>query len=339
MSDRSFKRITPTVEHFLNKTTVIYGKSGSGKTFIIKHILYLLRDHVPFPFIFSASEKNNGNYSTKIVPRNLIFDEIDGSILEGIATLQTKKKQLYQIATRLDVMKRLMKRVASSAELTVIIEFERVRDEMTAKAPFSDTEEALFKSQIVGFISKVYEQRMDALLQLKAQGELDKEECFTLEWFKFNPRIIIVFDDCSTDLSKLKTCATVLEQIFQGRHMNCTTIIGIHDDAMLSPGMRNNVNNSIFTDSLTARRWIDKGKFGKENRTELVGYSDQIRENTDPFTKFWFSGGMPALVEFPKHEPFDATCESVRQFCQLCAPKKSNSIPQWMEGIFKGASR
>ena len=58
-----------TPEHFLRKLTLIFGGSGTGKTTIVKHILFLLKNDIPLMFVISPTNDCNNSF-TNIFPNH-----------------------------------------------------------------------------------------------------------------------------------------------------------------------------------------------------------------------------------------------------------------------------
>lgn len=332
IQDHNFARATLNVDQFIDHSCMIYGKSGSGKSHIIKHILYLLRGHVPNVIVFSQSERNNGAYSRAMVPRCLVHDCVTEELIHGIAERQNKARSIYEHATNLNVLGRIFDRVAGDAHRAIRTQMRGVYDEISAQKIIDEATETAFRAKMVAFYGGVIAPFME---QLREAKDLDEDERFALTWFGFNPKITIVFDDCSTDLSKFKSCADVLEQIFQGRHFFCTTIIALHSESMVLPAMRGNVSLSFFTDPQIARQWATRttNGFPKPKRDVLTRFADQILVNETPNTKMLFAGDQPFLIEVPAHGAFSAVSQEVRDYCALIAKKEKDGIEPWMRQL------
>jgi hypothetical protein len=328
-------RMTLTsAEKFINKSCIIYGRSGSGKSHIIKHILYLLRDHVPNVIVFSQSERNNSAYSESMVPRGWVHDCVTEEMIHAIAQRQGKARRIFESATNLTVLDQLFERIATDRQRAARGELRRIFDEIAARAvTIDEATRTTFQTNMVKFYKSALTPMMSRLM---GADDLNEEERFALKWFGFNPRITIVFDDCSTDLSKFKSCADVLEQIFQGRHFFCTTIIALHSESMVLPAMRGNVSMSFFTDPQMARQWATRTNngFPKAKREVLMRYADQILVSQAPNTKMLFAGDRPYLIEVPGHGAFSAVSAAVREYGEKIAIRREpGGIEPWMKTL------
>ena len=104
---------------YFNKSTVIFGSSGSGKTTIVKHILYLLRDKIPSCFIIAPTNQSNHTY-TGIIPPRFIFSDLNVSFLDRIWERQSDAADLYETICNIKNLKRIFDQIANKAEKDAI---------------------------------------------------------------------------------------------------------------------------------------------------------------------------------------------------------------------------
>ena len=53
-------------KNYLNKTTIVYGRTNSGKSTIIEEIMYLCKDYIPTVFVIAPTNSSNNAYTNKI---------------------------------------------------------------------------------------------------------------------------------------------------------------------------------------------------------------------------------------------------------------------------------
>lgn len=78
------------------RTHLICAKRGSGKSVLIRDLMFHMKSKIPFGLAFSASEEGNGAYG-EIMPKSFIYDDFEPGILEKFVNrqkfmVQTKKK-------------------------------------------------------------------------------------------------------------------------------------------------------------------------------------------------------------------------------------------------------
>lgn len=82
----------------------VVGRRGSGKSVIIKDLLYHKRNKLPFGLVMSGTEAGNG-YFTKFVPEIFVYDDFNGPALEKLLERQkkaAKKGQMPKVFVVLD---------------------------------------------------------------------------------------------------------------------------------------------------------------------------------------------------------------------------------------------
>lgn len=67
----------------------VVGRRGSGKSIIIKDLLYSKRDVLPFGVVMSGTEAGNG-YFGKFIPEIFVYDDFDTASLEKLLERQKK---------------------------------------------------------------------------------------------------------------------------------------------------------------------------------------------------------------------------------------------------------
>jgi len=81
---------------------MLIGKRGTGKTFLVKDLLYYHQD-IPIGVVISGTEEGNGFYG-KLVPKLFIHNEYNSAIIENI--LKRQKQVLKQIKREMESFKK-----------------------------------------------------------------------------------------------------------------------------------------------------------------------------------------------------------------------------------------
>ena len=67
----------------------VVGRRGSGKSIILKDLLYHKRNSLPFGLVMSGTEAGNG-YFKKFIPEIFVYDDFNGPALEKLLERQKK---------------------------------------------------------------------------------------------------------------------------------------------------------------------------------------------------------------------------------------------------------
>ena len=79
------------------RTIVVIAKRNSGKSILVRDLLYHLRDRLPFGMAFSGTEQSNGFYG-QMMPKSFIYDDFDAEATQKLIMrqkymVQNKKKK------------------------------------------------------------------------------------------------------------------------------------------------------------------------------------------------------------------------------------------------------
>jgi len=298
-------------KQFLDRSTVLYGPSGTGKTVGTKAIMKVLCDHIDQVILVSPTEPQNKSYRG-IVPSLVTHHRIwlpsvndskggrDGGMrfFDRIWARQEVATALYRRANDLKALEKLFERVADDPARKSRRKIERYRvrgladirranrgGEMERRIQnfeeqIEKVKQAFFKKHILGSF-----QELDA-------ANLEKDERFSLTHIQFNPRMLIILDDCAADLTPAIVKSPVFRKIFfQGRHSMITAIVACHTPNDLPPGLRKNTFNCLFTDDDTAVSYFSTKTNGFTNamRKRAEAIIEEVFASEDkehPFMKF-----------------------------------------------------
>jgi hypothetical protein len=250
-------------EIYLDKTTLIFGGSGSGKTKIIEEILFLIKDDVP-NFIAVADGNSKGVYTSKL-PERCIKDNLTKAQLIGIWDRQSSITRCCNIANDIKWLESLYRKVADRETENKIKMYDLSYQSISYKIETSSILNfAQKKDQLAQLIETNTKFKRDFYKScirkkadfLKGHQLLDQEK-IVLEYFDMNPKLTIILDDVSDKFQKWmgyfkRNETNPFDSIFfQGRHNNITLIFAAHDDKIVDTEFRKNARNVIFTASQT----------------------------------------------------------------------------------------
>ncbi len=258
---------------FLDKSIILYGASGSGKTSIMINILYAIRNHIAYPFIITKSLASaEANYYGR-VPKGCIKTNISKEWLELFHKKQTIRTQIYKTVNLLANLKIVFDMIespkAKKLEQDIINDAERCiqiignnHDMPFPKKKLLICDIKKTKDNVLVHLYKTviraHKVELEAIF-----NEMTRESKIVITYLDFLPHALLVFDDCAFMFKQWTKESTAIKELFyQGRHIFTTVIVGTQGDTELCPEIRMNANISIFTSSQEVGRSFSKSSNG-----------------------------------------------------------------------------
>jgi AAA+ ATPase superfamily predicted ATPase len=255
----SIKWIYKTYKTFINQTILLYGRRKSGKSTIIDEIMYLCKNYIPVVFVIclSAVSIESSSYSGKI-PNFCIKNTADKEWFMQLMFIQKGRAELYNTANdikNLNTVFNLIKTpYTENIETTIIDKSKSLIQTIqnNTDLPFDK------KREQSGSINKTKEQSLVKLYKncirknkVKLENiihKLNKNEICCVNYLDFNPHLMLILDDCASDLKKWVKNSTEIKEIFyNGRHYYMTLIVTSQDDKEVDSQLRKNAIVSFFT--------------------------------------------------------------------------------------------
>lgn len=278
LSDKTKLHWLPkTYKHYLNRTTIVYGRTNSGKSVIIEEIMKLCKDHIPTIFVISPTNSANNTY-TNTVPPQCIKKELDAEWIERLLTVQRNKSELYINANKLENLKALFDKVADeSAQIMERSTTQKAQNSIVyieeSNMEFSDkkTQKAQILSNRDEMLKKLYKTVIrHNKIALEKISNLNSAQKGTLEFLDLNPNVMFILDDCASTFKKLYKKTTAIKEIFyEGRWYHFTTIISAQDDKEIDSELRKNTTISIFTTAQSATSNFERSSNGYPKHEKL----------------------------------------------------------------------
>lgn len=287
---------------FLNKSTLIYGKTGSGKSTVIYDIFHMLKEYISIPIIFiPKTSANNNDYSSTIISDKFYnFKPPSISILRDIVKKQEKNMIAYSYANDL---KNLIQ-FNNDHRLVNLDELDKLRRDKDRDFPKLKE------------ITKIkYEEKKHALIVASIMSNRRRllslplsEDDKTMAMFAgTNPNIIIVIDDHNTAIKTLmsytnnrsRTDANEIDPVnkilTEGRHLGITFLMITHKVIDIPPSVRGLFKNVIYSDTTD----YSSGNKTTSKELDIVNtiFSEKIEFVTDINGK---SVSLPDVVSIDK---------------------------------------
>lgn len=333
--NKTIKNLPIKSEYFINQTTILYGPSKSGKSVLIVDILHSLRNDIPLVFCVCPTEPQNNTYKG-IIPSPAIRIRTDADALEPFLKELWSRQEIatamYKKASNISILISLYRRVRNSNSdfklqriesflHRTLADIERKISSESRNKEFYFKERDKVKEEVekikISFFKSVLEPYRKGLLKA---GSLTENEKYTLKYLKINPKAIIIFDDCASQIKKLQNTALFKNYVYMNRHVNLTTIIAAQDDTNIDTDIRKNAFQSVFCTAQVSHGYFNRpsNDFSKDERREIESINHALYHG-DGFKRLVYSRGSDdpfKYVEATRHyEKFRCGSAAFWSFC------------------------
>lgn len=253
MQEQKIRPLDKTYKHYLNKSTILFGASGSGKSTILIDILYQLKDHVPLVFVFSPTSDTNNAFDG-IVPGPLIYQNVEIEILTSIYNRQQAATKIFNTVNNINTLKSIFVAIATPEELRLESLAIENANRILSKKNISDLTRLRDD-----YLIKLYKKSIRGKKELAAIRSPGTVTQYVLKYLDFNPNCVVVLDDCGAVLKKFQKEEVVKKIIFQGRHSYINIILTLQDDLNLDSSIKKNAFVNIFTTARCATAYFERG--------------------------------------------------------------------------------
>ena len=229
---RSIPYLDLTADVFLNRLTILFGGSFTGKTVLIKYIMHMLKPNFNECIIVAPTNDSNGAY-TGIVPNQLIHSTLSTNpiksnigLLEIILERQIARTSIANCGNNLDSLKRLAAMVPHDRTQTdsIIKKGGELRSKL--KDPIKRSElDMSIDSKLKTAYQKIIKDNTPALLKMG----LNPTQMDVIKGVNINPNLLLVLDDVAAELKKYTSSDVVRQLFYQGRHANITVLLSAQD--------------------------------------------------------------------------------------------------------------
>jgi hypothetical protein len=270
-------------ENFLDKTTFIFGGTGSGKTTIIEEIMWMCKDKIP-NYIVIVPQTSAELYRKKL-PDRCIKDDLTKKMLIKIWNRQTDMTKCYNIAKDPKVLESLFNKVGNkqanlmiqAVNISANSHIDKIRRRTDLNFAQKRAQETAIEVSRSEAIRQIYKDTIRDNKDLLMKKNLSMMEETAVEYLDVNPRIMLIIDDCSEKIASWmgffkKGEVNIFESIlFRGRWNYITMVFVSHDDKLIKPELRKGARVTIFTTSQSLIASLQKPQSGYTNQEKKEG--------------------------------------------------------------------
>jgi folylpolyglutamate synthase/dihydropteroate synthase len=305
------KEFDRSVDYFLNRSIILYGASNSGKSTVIKDILFMLKSHIPNICVICPTNDLNSSYDG-IVPRPLIHPEVSEQLLDDILKRQSLNVKLYNLANDITKLEHIYSQLNLNSS-----EIQRLKNAYdTVSLRVSEDDLSKLTSTHNSALVSAYKKSISQCKRLDGLNENDK---ILVRHININPNFLIIIDDAAVTANKWCKYDATKELFFNGRHHKITFMIAMQDDKPLDSMLRKNAFINIFTTEQVCNTYFNRtaNNFTKKEKVEAEANSAKVfngserykkliylRESNDKFRYFTarinedFIFGSPFLIKY-----------------------------------------
>ncbi len=296
-------RVSPAL--FLDRTVAIFGPSKTGKTVITKQVMKTVKDHIEQVLIIAPSEPSNRSYEGFVDPPFIHYrlyapdpanpkkdDGPRGALrfLEMIWKRQEMMASIYIRANNPEVLASLFGRLprpAREAGLRYIREINGKRERVVEQVRKQNAADAGRASEKINEINEKFKKMLVLLYKkcitplyadLWGRADLSEDERYSLQYLNFNPRLLLIFDDCAAQLKPFFSKEIFRCLFYQNRHSFITVIVCCQDDTDLPANLRKNAFVSFFTEPIVCSSNFERAsnKFSKPVKQYVAGITGEV---------------------------------------------------------------
>jgi hypothetical protein len=305
---QSFSLLDFQASSIANSRILVSGKSGTGKTTIIKHILNIAKECVPSILLVSQTECSNGSFQS-IVPEELIiptFSMDDKSDSEKTSPFIKAQRHIKHIYNRQELLTKRYNRTKNIDILRSIFDKIDVPEDSKIKSEIGHIERAKqlyytstkrqdptnIEARMNQYNLTVYNVELSKLLKdyISKYGDKAKNmteaETAVYNDININPNLVIVIDDCASLLKSYWKIPEFKNMFNNGRHVHLTMIVCAQNTTDSEKAMRTQCNIKIFTTASSAIQLIKSDH--SDQQKELIPSIENVFKARDASKRLYY---------------------------------------------------
>lgn len=338
-----------TIKHVLEKfdysdfvgwNAVFFGKTGSGKTHYMLHVLDQIKDYFPRVFVICPNYEVIQSTYSKIVPRVLIYETLTSSFLEEIYEAQGIYSEKYDLVNNINNLEELLEYIPDPNAIKIYREKKTTWECKLYNSPIEEKKELMEEIKIkkIELLKAMLASNKDYIFE---NSVISEEQEIILNNLYFDPNTLIIFDDAINELRPIASSKSkegqpnILHNFFsKGRHKHITHFYCFQDHNIINI-IKLNIKIAIFCDKeiathiLTKEQYIDASPDCKKKMGDII---EKVMQNPNGKKSY------RVLIKFerdanyywdraPKHlEDFRLCSDIVWDYCELIQTERQNNL-------------
>lgn len=256
---------------FLNKSIILYGSSGSGKSMIMRDILYILKDYIPNVVVIAPTNNLNHSYDG-IIPSQLIFSEVTDDLIKNIFNRQKGVVNIYNMINNITKLENIYLKIAKHDDNIIKTKIEN--GYMNIKGKYDQNNsihisekkiklqelDSLHKEKMKEFYKKVINKYRNIINSNNSyyKNIFDDIELKIINFININPAMLLIIDDAAVSANIWCKYQEIKELFMNGRHWKMTFMISFQDDKLLDSSLRKNAFINIFTTETICNAYFNR---------------------------------------------------------------------------------
>lgn len=269
-----------SLDLFLNRSIMLYGTSNSGKSTIIKDMLFMLKDHIPNVIVICPTNKLNHSYDD-IVPKQLILDSVDEELMKRLLKRQDISVKIYNMVNNINTLEHVWSCMFKRYDYIrdrMVSSFENVSRKISNHNQLKQLEHT-HKESLIEFYKQVIARNRKYISRCKG---LTENDIVIVKHININPNILLIIDDAAVSASTWSKYESVKELFFNGRHHHITFMISFQDDRLLDSYLRKNAFINIFTTEKTCNAYFGRpaNNFTTKEKNYMADIANAVFEQS-----------------------------------------------------------
>jgi hypothetical protein len=258
-------------KQFLNKSIILYGSSGSGKSMIMRDILYILKEHIPTVIVIAPTNHLNKSYDD-IIPSQLIFPEVSDELIKNIFKRQKSVVKIYNMINDLTKLENIYRKISKYEDnlirQKIVSGYTEIKNKYEIDNNVHIAEKKiklqeldnLHKEKLKEFYKKVINKYRTKINngEFSSTTQFEDIELKIINFININPYMLLIIDDAAVSANVWCKYQEIKELFMNGRHWKMTFMISFQDDKLLESSLRKNAFINIFTTEIVCNAFFNR---------------------------------------------------------------------------------